>query len=490
LGFVAAIVLVATAYINTRSAYARRRIRLIVIGTALGFSPFALLTAIWGQVSMRFTFPFMLIIPIAYGIALWRHSLMGFDRVIRRGVVYVLVSGLLFGVYFAALALLNTVLPTDTVWRAILGAASALVAAATLRPLRDRVQRLVDRLFYGGWYDYRTLVEDVGQTLAHTLDQETLAHVLVQQVPQAMHLRGACLLLERNGEMATIAKHGDVTAISPSPTDSVEMSSSHAQVPLVVEDQTVGLWILTGRPVEGWGPEDESILTALGQQAALAAQNVHLIAELRAKMAEVEGMHQRLLAAREEERADLARELHDSTIQDMIGLRYRLEALQDGESEPVEALHTRIGQMIGELRRLCSDLRPPMLDQLGLAAALQALAREVSDRGLPVDAHLEDLSLSDEAAIGLYRICQEALSNALRHAEATRATVTLSHEDDEITLTITDDGGGFSPLQLQGQTGSFGLLGMAERAEGLGGRLEIESSPDSGTRVTVQCACS
>jgi signal transduction histidine kinase len=485
LGFIAAIVLVATAYISTRSAYARRRVRLIVIGTALGFTPFALLTAIWGQVSMRFTFPFMLIIPITYGIALWRHNLMGFDRVIRRGVVYILVSGLLFGAYFAALALLNTVLPTDTVWRAILGAASALIAAATLRPLQDWVQRWVDRLFYGGWYDYRTLVEDVGQTLSHTLDQETLAHVLVQQVPQAMHLPGAWLLLERNGEMATIAKHGDATTVSPSHTDRVEMSSSHAQVPLVVEGQTVGLWLLTGRPVEDWGPEDKSILTALGQQAGLAAQNVRLIAELRAKMAEVEGMHQGLLAAREEERADLARELHDSTIQDMIGLRYRLEALQDGESEPVEALHTRIGQMIGELRRMCSDLRPPMLDQLGLAAALQALAREVTDRGLPVETHLDDLSLADDAAIGLYRICQEALSNALRHAEASRATVTLSRVDEKTTLTVTDDGCGFTPSEVKDKTGSFGLLGMTERAEGFGGHLEIKSAPGEGTQISV-----
>ena len=227
-------------------------------------------------------------------------------------------------------------------------------------------------------------------------------------------------------------------------------------------------------------------LFRFGGQGALAAQNVQLVTQLRAKMTEVETLNRRTLAAREEERGELARELHDSAIQDLVGLRYRLEGLEEtvGKGQ-TEALHIQVGQTIDELRRLCSDLRPPMLDQLGLAAALQALAREVTDRGLPVDAQLEDLSLPDETAIGLYRICQEALSNALRHADATRATVTLSHADGKITLTVTDDGRGFDPSQVQGQAGSFGLLGMAERTEGLGGRLELKSAPGKGTRISV-----
>jgi signal transduction histidine kinase len=371
-----------------------------------------------------------------------------------------------------------------------------LVAAATLRPLRDRVQRLVDRLFYGGWYDYRAMVEDVGYTLAHTLDQETLVETLVWRVPQAMHLPGAALLLKQNGRMETIARQGDI-ATAQKDVGAIEklcqvvLSSDRALVPLVVEDQMVGLWLLAGRPIEDWGPEDESILTALGQQAALAAQNVHLITELRTKMGEVEAMHQRMLAAREEERAEMARELHDGVIQDMIGLRYRIEDLEETTGkEQTEALYSRVGQTIDELRRLCSDLRPPMLDQLGLASALQALAREMTDRGLPVDVQLEDLSLSEETAIGLYRICQEALSNALRHADATRAVVTLSHTDRKVTLSVTDDGRGFDPTQVQGQVGSFGLLGMTERAEGLGGQLEVKSTPGKGTRITVRCDCS
>lgn len=486
LAFAAAIGLMVTAYATTRSSSARQRIRLLVLGTALGFGPFGLLTVLTGEVTVRLTFPLMLAVPIAYAIALWRHNLMGFDRALRRGVVYVLVSAILIGVYFAALTFLNTLLPVEAAGRAILGAVAALIAAVTFRPLREWIQRLVDRLFYGGWYDYRGLVEKVGQTLAHALDQEMLAEVLVQRVPQTMHLPGAALLLEQNGQLEVIA--GDIDLIdNPTRVRRIEMLPDRALVPLVVKDQIVGLWVLAGRPIEGWGPEDESILTALGQQAALAAQNVRLIAELRTKMAEVEEMHRRLLTAREEERADLARELHDGAIQNMVGLRYRLEALQERKNEQVEVLHAQVGSLIDELRRLCGDLRPPMLDQLGLAAALQALAREVRERGLPVETHLDDISLPDQTAIGLYRICQEALSNALRHASASRAVVALSRDGDEVVLAISDDGRGFDPAAVRGQAGCFGLLGMAERAEALGGDLTIESTPGEGAQVTVCC---
>jgi len=496
LGFAAAIGLMVAAYVTTASPYARRRIRLVVLGTVLGFAPFGLFTIVLEWVSGMFTIPLMIVVPVAYAVALWRYNLMGFDRVLNRGLVYLTVSILLFSTYFAALTLFHALLHVETTGQAALGAAVALLAAVTFRPLRDWVQRLVDRLFYGGWYDYRGLVEEVGGALARTLDQETLTDVLVRRVPKAMHLSAAALWLERRGRMEIVGASGaeatEALAVSQEGEavgrEGVRMTEDRVEVPLVVEGRTLGAWVVGGRPGEEWGPEDKRILAALGQQAALAAQNVRLIAALRAKVAEVEEMHRRLLTAREEERADLARELHDGVIQDLVGLRYRLEALQDESGlEQVGEMHAQVGQLIDELRRLCSDLRPPVLDQLGLAAALRALAREVTVRGLPVEVHLEDLSLPDGIAIGLYRICQEALSNAFRHAGASCAMVMLSHDGNEVTLTVADDGRGFDPVATRGQAGCFGLVGMAERAEALGGHLAVESAPGEGTRVTVQC---
>jgi len=433
---------------------------------------------------------------------------MDFDRVLNRGLVYLVVSTILFGVYFAVLTLFHSLLPVNVMGRAALGAAVALVAAATFQPLRDRVQRWVDRLFYGGWYDYRGLVEEVGQALACTLDLEALVEVLVHRVPRAMHLPGAALWLEREGKMelagtsvgASLAvAHSETTLAVAPPTHwtpggqvadpgQVRMVHDRAVVPLAVEGQHVGIWVLAAPPGGEWGPEDECILTALGHQAALAAQNVRLVITLCSKVTEMEEMHRRLLAAREEERADLARELHDGVIQDLIGLRYRLEALQEegGAGRAGEA-YAQTGLLVDELRRLCSDLRPSALDQLGLAAALRALAREVTAQGLPVEVYLEDISLSDKVAIGLYRICQEALSNALYHAGASRAVVTLTCEENELVLAVADDGRGFDSSSAWEQGEAFGLRGMSERAEALGGHLTVDSIPGEGTRVTVRC---
>ena len=259
------------------------------------------------------------------------------------------------------------------------------------------------------------------------------------------------------------------------------------------ETSRIGVWVLAGRAGEEWSPEDCRILTALRRQAALSAQNVRLVATLRAKVTEVEGMHRRLVTAGEQERAELAQELHDGVIQDLIGLRYRLDSLQEGtdsgqaeeKAGPLDEIYAQTGILVDELRRLCSGLRPPALDRLGLAAALHALAREMTARGLPVEICLEDIALPDEASIGLYRIAQEALSNAWRHAEATQAYLKLARAGGRVELTIADDGIGFDPAAERKADGRFGLLGMSERAEALGGRLQIESTPGAGTRVTV-----
>jgi signal transduction histidine kinase len=330
------------------------------------------------------------------------------------------------------------------------------------------------------------------------LDPETLVDVLVEQVPRAMHLPAAALWLERKGMMEFVGKSGVGIAEAQAWIQEHEangrrdmrMTQDRAVVPLVVKERVVGIWGLAARPSEGWGPEDRDILTALGSHAALAAQNVRLVGALRTKVAEVEEVHRRLLAAREDERAYLARELHDGVIQDLIGLRYRLESLQEDVGygvEQVGEVYTQVGLLVDELRRLCSDLRPLTLDQLGLAAALRALAREVTARGLRVDAYLEEVSLPDCVAIGLYRIGREALSNAWRHAEASRAIVTLARERDEVVLTVADDGCGFVPASSWGRNGCLGLLGMSERAEALGGRLVVESAPGKGAEVTVRC---
>ncbi len=204
-----------------------------------------------------------------------------------------------------------------------------------------------------------------------------------------------------------------------------------------------------------------------------------------------------ITAAQEEERARLARELHDDTLQAIIALRQRLQLTRKSLTDPVvqrmlTELESLSEQTIENLRRMTRALRPIYLEDLGLVTALEMLTREVGQNH-----HLkiafsklgQERRLPAEVEISLYRIAQEALNNVVRHARASRAEVLIAFSPQEVRLEICDDGIGFqmprNPADFARQ-GHFGLLGMRERAELIGARLEVDSVPGNGTRITLR----
>jgi len=221
-------------------------------------------------------------------------------------------------------------------------------------------------------------------------------------------------------------------------------------------------------------------------------RQVRLIAELRLLRGETEERARQVAVL--EERQRLSRELHDSVTQSLYGISLYAEAaaraLTDGEHEPVATnlheIRDTTQEALGEMRLLLFDLRPPLLQEHGLAAALRARLQAVETRaGLltQFDCHgKERLPPGDEQE--LYRVAQEALNNVLKHAHAGRVSVQLALANGQATLAIADDGVGFEPSFSAAD--GFGLRGMRERADRLGGTLRIESSPGSGTRIQVE----
>ncbi|MBZ0292767.1 MAG: sensor histidine kinase [Anaerolineae bacterium] len=199
--------------------------------------------------------------------------------------------------------------------------------------------------------------------------------------------------------------------------------------------------------------------------------------------------------AQEGERTRIARELHDDTVQQLIALDHRAQRIQrtlshdpDQAAERVTELRQMIDKAIHDVRRMCRALRPASLDELGLAAALETLALEANATFRAVGSAYR-LSEAQEAA--LYRIAQEALNNALQHAQAKQIRVELRFDQAGVTLVVYDDGVGFEFLQdfdNLARRRHFGLLGMRERAQLIGGKLQIQSVPGSGTTVTVTIA--
>ena len=238
-----------------------------------------------------------------------------------------------------------------------------------------------------------------------------------------------------------------------------------------------------------WG-DFEAIKEPVGGIAEVRHLQMELAEMSRKVQAAQAGLHDyigAITSAQEEERLRLARELHDDTIQSIIALKQRLQLARKSVKDPgtqhsLNELETLAEGTIEELRRLTRALRPLYLEDLGLVTALEMLARETSQNdGLAVEFQKSgrEHRLSREAELALYRIAQEALNNVLRHARAGRATLELTFRDGEVELEVRDDGAGFqmpkSPTDFAA-SGHFGLLGMRERAELMGARLEVESA--------------
>jgi PAS domain S-box-containing protein len=203
------------------------------------------------------------------------------------------------------------------------------------------------------------------------------------------------------------------------------------------------------------------------------------------------------LRAAEDERLRIARELHDDTAQRLAALLVRLRVARgapSGEKRErlLDEVHQEIVDAADAVRRIARGLRPPSLDEVGLEAAIRSLARAIHEaHALPIEIESvperEGSRLKPDAELALYRIVQEALSNVVRHAGASRVRVVLERRDERTIVVVEDDGRGFDPRGEADPGGrGLGLVGMAERARYLGGRVGIESERGQGTRVTVE----
>jgi signal transduction histidine kinase len=202
--------------------------------------------------------------------------------------------------------------------------------------------------------------------------------------------------------------------------------------------------------------------------------------------------------SQENERQRTARELHDETVQNLLAMARRLELYQTTETDPARLaqlveLQAMIGDTLDGARRISHDLRPPLLEDLGLIPALKTLVERVRPDGQPAPQATFEVSgqsapLSPDQELALYRVSQEALANTRKHTRATDVRVKLAFEPDAVRLDISDNGGGFSvpdSVTEMVQRGSFGLMGIQERVWSVGGKLSIQSAPGAGTRLSA-----
>ena len=221
----------------------------------------------------------------------------------------------------------------------------------------------------------------------------------------------------------------------------------------------------------------------------------HLATEqIRASSEQLRALASRLQAVREEERTSIAREIHDELGQALTGLKLDVAWMKrclprhHEMTAQCASIIERIDQTLGAVRRIATALRPSVLDQLGLAAALEWQGQEFGARtGIEVAMTLavDDTAIPDELGSSAFRILQEALTNVARHARATRVAIILTQAPTLLTLSVSDDGVGIPPGRLDG-TGSLGVVGMRERALACGGEFSITCEPARGTTVLLR----
>jgi PAS domain S-box-containing protein len=266
-------------------------------------------------------------------------------------------------------------------------------------------------------------------------------------------------------------------------------------VPLQSREQTIGAIEVMNKENGIFSQQDLRLLNWLATPAAIAIQNARLFEQVQVGHKRLQSLSRRLVEVQETERRNIARELHDEASQSLTSLMVGLRLLER-EAESPETVVKQVVELKGQtndilenLHRLAINLRPASLDHLGLVAALRQYTKSFSQQH-DLTMQFEIVGLDEKrlplaVETNLYRIVQEALTNIVRHAQATQVAVLLERRGDQLITIIEDNGAGFD-FQAAGQNGRLGLLGMRERAEMLGGTLVVESTPGTGTTIYVE----
>lgn len=417
----------------------------------------------------------MIGIAVAATIAIVRHGLYDIDLVINRTLVYGALTAASLLIYGLVVGLASALFQTQSNWLVAL-LATGLVAIL-FSPLRERLQRWINRMIYGQRDEPFEVLAQLGQRLENSVSPDAVYPTIVETIGQTLRLPYTAIELRRGGEYVRTESYGvfqpDLIAF-----------------PLTAQGEEVGRLLVAPRsPGEALTPADSRLLRTVARQAAAAVRDVQLTNDLRRS-------RQELVTSREEERRRLRRDLHDGLGPSLASLLLEARVLKRLiDEDPVAAaalvdeMQEDIRTTIDDIRRVVHELRPPALDDLGLVPALQLLAARVSrgkgsaanDLMVVVDAPDDLPSLPAAVEVAAYRIIQEALANVVHHANARRATVLLSL-DGALCIEISDDGRGF----VAGRKGGLGLLSMRERAEELGGQWSIAAAPGRGTLVQVR----
>lgn len=478
----------ASVIVRFRNAVGKERVQLKWLAYAVGIvlAAFILTGVVWAlnqgdpfilEIAIIVNVGGVTLIVLVIGLAILRHNLWDIDLLINRTLVYGLLSLIVLGMYIMIVSFLGTLLDGDHHLYSLI--ATGMVAI-TFQPLRDVLQRTINRQLFGYRDEPYKVLERLAQRLEPVMVTTEVLPVIVETIVEALRLPYAEIALRYGDQFKTVATYPSLE-IHPRQT-ATEI------VPLIYNSETVGRLALTPRGLEeAFSAAEQQLLDTIARQTAIAVHNVRLTEDL-------QHSRERLVTTREEERRRLRRDLHDGLGPILAAMAFRLDAIKNFIStDPEQArqlvaeLKTQVQSSLSEIRRIAYNLRPPALDELGLLGALREHFASIQQQNgfrLTFDAPESLPALPAAVEVVVYRIAMEAVANVQHHANASSCTVTISLDEAAslLYIEIMDDGQGIDAIHPAG----VGLTAMHERTSELGGKCIITDGPDGGTQVSVQ----
>ncbi len=538
LGLIAVIFLLARSYFSSSDKLVRQQVGLVAISGIVSLIPlliFSILPEMFFKRSFLPTelmFVFLIGIPVGYSYAIRHYKLITLERHISRTASNILVLVVMGLLYFGLTTLMQGYQQPDNFSSSLLTFGLIILLIAVHNPLKVWLQRGVDYVFYGGWYDYPTVIGEIAGSIEDSANVKVLAETFCLGIRQTMRVYWSCLLLPEAHDDTLFSW---VSGVPESPLNYESLKTTdfqnvvaelkkasgpiygkrllkligrdqltrveenflytnldHLWVPIKGKDDSLGM-LLLGTKFGGdvFNDKDMEILDTVSRQVSIAFQKTQLISELTQTVKENERYQKEIIRAREEERKRIARELHDQVIQELVGLNYQTASLSNASCGNAcmqgDDMHTTIGALIQTTRELCADLRPPALD-LGLIPSIRSLLARFSRKtDFDISLNIEgerSVEIPEDVSLCLYQCTVESLTNIRKHAQARRVEVNLNLSYSQILLTIQDDGQGFIVPERLGnlmQDNHFGLVGIRERLELMGGTFRVNSVLNEGT---------
>jgi signal transduction histidine kinase len=429
-------------------------------------------------------------IPIGLTVAILRYRLYDIDVVISRALVYGSLAVLITGVYVGIAVGIGELVGSGGRPNLGLSILATAIVALGFQPVRERLQRVANRLVYGRRATPYEVLSEFSSRVAESYAGEEVLGRMARVLREGTGAEAATVWLKSVRELRPAASDpGGLVGYEPrSMLDGVlpELPGASRVVAVRHHEEVLGALSIVKRRGESLSPLEEKLLTDLAHQAGLVLKNVGLTADLEARLEELRQSRQRLVSAQDQERRRLERNLHDGAQQHLVALKVKLglaEMLLARDVEKAKATLTQLksdaDEALETLRDLARGIYPPLLADKGLVAALESQARKAT---VPVAVTAEGVGrYSQEVEATVYFCCLEALQNVQKYAKASQVAIRLREDGGSLRFEVEDDGCGFDPATI---ARGAGLTNMEDRLDSLGGTVQLRSASGQGTTLS------